>query len=358
MDTGVFNEDRYFDVFVEYAKADLRRHSDPDHRGESRARSRRAPPAADGLVPQYLVVGQRRARGPACRRLCANGIELDEPQYGRRTAGLAKARPSCCSPRTKPIPAGSIGTPTAPSYAKDGINDYVVHGDSGRRESANAPAPRPPAHYRLTVAAGETATVRLRLTDIAGCADVIDDEFDRIFERRARGSGRVLRDGDPRSDLSDDAKNVMRQSFGGLLWSKQFYHYVVKRLAERRSGQPAAARRTPQRPQPRMGTSLQRRRHLDARQVGVSVVRGLGPGVPLRAAGAGRFGLRQRAADADGARMVHASQRPAAGLRMGFRRRESAGACLGALARLQDREEAPRRRRPRISCSGSSTSCC
>ena len=92
-----------------------------------------------------------------------------------------------------------------------------------------------------------------------------------------------------------------------------------------------------ERAQPRMAPSLQRRRDLDARQVGVSLVRGLGPGLSLRCAGVGRSRFRQGATPAHDPRVVHASQRPTAGLRMGVRRRQSAGARLGGLARLQSR---------------------
>ncbi len=60
LDTGVFDENRYFDVFVEYAKADDGRHPDQDHGGEPRPRSRQSPPAAHDLVPQHLVVGRPR----------------------------------------------------------------------------------------------------------------------------------------------------------------------------------------------------------------------------------------------------------------------------------------------------------
>ena len=112
-----------------------------------------------------------------------------------------------------------------------------------------------------------------------------------------------------------------------------------------------------QRPQHDWDAPEQCRRHLDAGQVGVPVVRGLGPGVPLHSAGARRCRVRQGAARAADARVVHAPQRPAAGLRMGLRRRESAGACLGDLARVPDRSQAARRRRRhRSSSNASSTS--
>ena len=98
-------------------------------------------------------------------------------------------------------------------------------------------------------------------------------------------------------------------------------------------------------PQPRMGASQQRRHHLDAGQVGVPVVRRVGPRVPLHSARADRPGVRQGAARAAHARVVHASERADARLRVGVRRRQSAGARLGDLARVPDRSQAARRRR-------------
>ena len=65
IDTGVFDDDRYFDVFLEYAKGRSGRHPDPGHRPQPRARSRPAPPAPDALVPEHLVVERRDAEaGP------------------------------------------------------------------------------------------------------------------------------------------------------------------------------------------------------------------------------------------------------------------------------------------------------
>ena len=109
----------------------------------------------------------------------------------------------------------------------------------------------------------------------------------------------------------------MRQAFAGLLWTKQFYHYDVQRWLD---GDPAQPPPPPERldgPQPRVDAPLQRRRHLDARQVGVSVVRGVGPRVPLRPARARRPGLRQGAAHPAPARVVHAPERADPGLRVG-----------------------------------------
>ena len=130
-----------------------------------------------------------------------------------------------------------------------------------------------------------------------------------------------------------------------MIWSKQFFYYDVPRVAAGRRDADRAARAAPAGPQPRVGASQQRRHHLDAGQVGVSLVRRVGPGVPLDSAGADRPGVRQGAARAADARVVHAPERPAAGLRVGVRRRQPAGARVGDVARVPDRSQATRRRR-------------
>ena len=83
------------------------------------------------------------------------------------------------------------------------------------------------------------------------------------------------------AELTDDGRNVMRQAFAGMLWCKQYYHYVVDDWLNGDPRQPAAADERRDGPQPRLAPPLQRRRHLDARQVGVPVVRGVGSRVPL-----------------------------------------------------------------------------
>ena len=76
------------------------------------------------------------------------------------------------------------------------------------------------------------------------------------------------------------AANVARQAYAGLLWSKQFYHYVVKDWLDGDADQPPPPPSSPRRPQSRLAAPVQSRRHLDARQVGVPLVRRVGPGVP------------------------------------------------------------------------------
>ena len=100
LDTGAFDEDRYFDVFVEYAKAgpeDLLIRITVHNRGPESARLR---PAADAVVPQHLVMGRRRPQARAARS--GTGRHRSVPSRPREVrAGIATGRRSCCSPRTR-----------------------------------------------------------------------------------------------------------------------------------------------------------------------------------------------------------------------------------------------------------------
>ena len=213
LDTGVFDDDRYFDVFVEYAKAGPGRHPGADHGGQPGAGRGRAAPPADALVPQRL--------GVVDRRIQPGGRET-EPQAdrGSRRARArsrqpircwassscpAKARCRCSSPRTRRTTSGcSPGRPNASPYVKDGINDCVVQGNQDA-VNPDKQGTKVAAHYRLTIAPGQSATVRLRLTGQPLPARLARPEPPHPLRRGVRqdpgrpaaGGGRVLPLGDP-----------------------------------------------------------------------------------------------------------------------------------------------------------------
>ena len=148
----------------------------------------------------------------------------------------------------------------------------------------------------------------------------------------------------------------MRQGFAGMLWSKQFYHYVVKQWLEGDPGNP------PPPPERKNGRNHDWK-HLYNADVISMPDKWEYPWyaawdlafhcVPLALVDSG---FRQGTARPHAARVVHASQRTDSRLRVGFWRCESSGSRVGRMARLQDRQEAQRQRRPRHSWSASSTS--
>ena len=365
IDTGVFDDDRYFDVFVEYAKADAEDILIRDPASPTAARRRRRlhllPTVWFRNTWSWNGASRRSrvaARRPARRRL----IALDEPTL-RRSAGCTAKRgaASCCSPRTNQHAracsayAERSPTPRTPSIASSST------ARQRRGESRARPAPRPPPTTALTVAAGGD---RRR----SGCASPTGRRTPA--SRSAPASTRVF-DGAQR-EADEFYAHVMPADAVGrrsAAWRGRRSPACSGRSSstttscsdwlEGDPAQPPPPRRAPARPQPRVDAPVQRRRHLDAGQVGVPVVRRVGPGVPLRAAGAGRLRTSPRTSCSLLLRewyMHPNGQLPA--YEWAFGDVNPPVHAWAALARLQDRAEAARHGRSRRSSSASSRSCC
>ena len=236
LDTGVFDNDRYFDVFVEYAKGDVE-----DILIRVTATNHGAETAALRLLPTIWFRntwswGDGEAR-PELRQVSA-GIELKHPVLGKRWL-YCEGSPELLFTENETNVERLFGFKNQWPCVKDGINDYVVN----RRADAVAVVPmgtKAAAHYKLEISAGATVTLRLRLTDIdfSGVAEAAFPGFDQLFVARRNEADEFYRTVVPQ-DLSPDAQNVMRQSFAGMLWSKQFYHYELKRWLEGDPGNPS-----------------------------------------------------------------------------------------------------------------------
>ncbi len=228
MDTGVFDEDRYFDVEIEYAKAtpeDILIRINVTNRG---------PEAADlHLLPTIWFRNtwswQKGAPRPSLRQTKdvrnATAVQLCQPAYGHRWL-FCNGMPELLFTENETNSRRLYNYENGTRHAKDGINDYVVH---GLRDAVN-PAKsgtKAAAHYPLILGPGETKTIKLRLTDLEippENSDPCNGKFDATFDERKREADEFYDSVTPR-DLSQDAKSVMRQALGGLLWSKQFYYY-------------------------------------------------------------------------------------------------------------------------------------
>jgi len=237
LDTGVFNDDRYFDVFVEYAKADVE-----DILVRISAVNRGPEPAQLHLLPTIWFrnrwsSGENSDPKPSLRKGDSDSIttiEVDHFQLGPRWLHC-EGMPELLFTENEGNSQRLFGVPNASPYTKDGVNGYVVNGESGA-VNPDQIGTKAAANYSFIIEPGETATIRLRLTDkaITKTSQVFED-FERVFSERIREADEFYETVIP-SDLSPDAKAVMRQSFAGLLWSKQFYHYVIKEWLE---GDPA-----------------------------------------------------------------------------------------------------------------------
>jgi len=240
LDTGAFDGDRYFDVFVEYAKAtpeDLLIRITACNRGPETAGLHLLPTI---WFRNTWAWGDGRER-PSLAKTATGGnaavVEVSGTRYGRRWL-VCEGSPELIFTENETNNKKLFGVDNPTSFVKDGINDYVIQ---GVREAVNSEGrgTKASARYQRQIGPGEDMTIRLRLTDqepavsrqsaptlvLAG-AQAFGKAFEEAFARRVAEAdefyaGRVGR------ARSGDAAEVQRQAFAGLLWSKQFYHFDV-----------------------------------------------------------------------------------------------------------------------------------
>ncbi|MGD9906307.1 MAG: glucosidase [Vicinamibacterales bacterium] len=236
VDTGVFAESRYFDVQVEYAKGDtddiLIRVS-VTNRGPEDAALRLLPTVWFRNTWAWDPGGVK----PSLRAEGLHAIRLDEPTYGTRWL-YAEGADALLFTENDTNTARLYGVANA-GFVKDGINDAVVH---GRAEAVNPErrGTKAAADYALQVPAGGTRVVRLRLTDRGADrfpAGPFGPAFDQTFARRLQEADDFYAEVIPAA-LSADERAVMRQALAGVLWSKQYYHYVVRHWLQGDPAQP------------------------------------------------------------------------------------------------------------------------
>jgi hypothetical protein len=221
LDTGVFDQDRYFDVFVEYAKA-----SPEDLLVQITVHNRGPEPATLHVLPTLWFRNTWSWGGavprPELRQAGVGVIAASHPALGRRYLSCDGAA-ALLFTENETNTERLFGAPNRTPYVKDGIDGYIVH---GRREAVNPgqTGTKASAHYPLTVGAGASRTIRLRLQDTAPAAPF--GTFDATMQARRREADEFYASVIP-SSLSADAASVMRQALAGMLWSKQFYYYDV-----------------------------------------------------------------------------------------------------------------------------------
>src|ERR1700688_3719635 len=232
LDTGVFDEDRYFDVFVEYAKADV------EDILIKIAVTNRGPEAANLRVLPTIWFRNTWSWGNRARRLKLHQahpapnpvIELNLSPLNQTQSNArwlhCEGSPELLFTENETNARRLFGTENYSPFVKDGINDYIVHGvkDAVNPEQVGSKAA---AHYKMSLGSGETVVIRMRLADSDFEGKNAFDGFDNTFALRRLEADEFYATVIPQ-DLSADAQNVMRQGFAGMLWSKQFYHSAVK----------------------------------------------------------------------------------------------------------------------------------
>ncbi|MDQ2732147.1 MAG: glucosidase, partial [Armatimonadota bacterium] len=231
LDTGVFDEDRYFDVFVEYAKA-----SPEDVLIQVTAINRGPDEATIHLIPTIWFRnnwcwGYEKDR-PSLERIKPDepgaALHLEHRYYGSRWF-YADNVPEMLFTGNETNYERLNNAENSEPFLKDAFHEYIVggkvHAINGAEQGTKAAA-----HYTFSIPSGGTASVRLRLTDsgdlVRGKSGVGDD-FDGVFADRKREADEFYATVIP-AGLTADTGAIMRQALGGLLWSKQYYHYVVE----------------------------------------------------------------------------------------------------------------------------------
>ena len=239
LDTGIFAGDRYFDVLVEYAKA-----STDDILIRVSVTNRGPEPAALHLLPTLWFrntwAWDRGVKRPNLSRQAVGGeaacILVEHEGLGRPYRLHCEGNPPLLFTENETNYQRLYGMGNGHRFVKDCFHAYLVH---GRNDAVN-PAmegTKAAAHYRLEVPPGGQTTVRLRLRDGEPVGNPFGEGFDRIFAQRLREADEFYGHVVP-AQLRPDARDVMRQALGGMLWSKQFYHYDVRRWLEGDPTQP------------------------------------------------------------------------------------------------------------------------
>jgi hypothetical protein len=247
LDTGVFNDNRYFDVFVEYAK-----HSPEDILIQITIHNRGPEAAELHVLPTLWFRNewswQRASDRPTLEvamlpgssgkaAVPANAVKAIHPALGERYLYFYDGDSTLLFTENETNTQRIFGAPNRSPYVKDSINDYVVQGNAGAVNPAKK-GTKVAAHYRLTIDAGSSETLRIRLSDQSpSLATIVGEDFKDILSRCRSEADEFYRSITPNT-LSPDEALVMRQALAGMLWTKQFYHYDVDKWLEERGSDP------------------------------------------------------------------------------------------------------------------------
>ena len=240
LDTGIFDNDEYFDVFVEYAKAsveDLCVLITVINRGPDTAQLHVLPTAWFRNTWSWRPGASVRRCTPCRGQRLRQRLHSTSPTYGRRWLHCSDT-PRLLFTENETNVERLYGLPRGGRYFKDGINDAVVLGQLDR-VNPDQVGTRCSAWYLRDIPAGGRWEIRLRLCEKGPelPAGGLEGRLNRVFVERRREADDFYAGTIP-STLSPDAQSVARQAFAGLLWSKQYYHYVVKEWLEGDALQP------------------------------------------------------------------------------------------------------------------------
>ncbi|OGR80352.1 MAG: glucosidase [Elusimicrobia bacterium RIFCSPLOWO2_02_FULL_39_32] len=247
--TGLFNEDRYFDVSVEYAK------SSPEEICIRIQVTNRGPEEKTiHLLPTLWFRNtwswKENSNKPLLKAVGTKAnvkvIESEHLTLGKRWL-YCEGNPELLFTENETNFSRLYGTPNPSPYVKDGINETIVQGNKNA-VNPDRTGTKASAYYLINVAPQGTKTIQLVLTPQTKSRP-FGAAFKKTFELRQREADDFYKNLCP-YPMMEDMKNVQRQAFAGMLWTKQFYHYVLEDWLKGDPTQPAPA---PQRKNGRNG---------------------------------------------------------------------------------------------------------
>jgi hypothetical protein len=221
MDTGIFDEDRYFDVQIEYAKAgtdDMLIRIAVTNRGPERASLHLLPTLWFRNTWSWKSDGEH----PSMKRSGDTTIDIDHSWLGSYQFMFDGDRPMLFTENESNAKI-LWGLDNLQPFVKDAFHRRIIHNEIDAVNPAET-GTKACGWYLLDLAAGETATIRMRLAERSQPSTPVKD-IDGIFTRRIAEADEFYSFSP--SSLSEDGKRVQRQAFAGLLWSKQYYYFVV-----------------------------------------------------------------------------------------------------------------------------------
>ena len=228
IDTGVFADGRYFDVFVEYAKSsseDILIQISVVNRGPEEKTLHLLPTLWFRNTWSWNNSEDKPSLKWTQSNINFSVIEASHPTLGKRWLHSEHSEEILFTENETNSERLSEVSNLSP-YVKDGINDYVVRGQHSAVNPTQT-GTKASLHYLVKVGAGQTKTVRLRLSDYQDLAEPLGTNFETIFQNRQREADEFY-DRVSSPSLSKDRRNVQRQAFAGMLWSKQLYYYDVE----------------------------------------------------------------------------------------------------------------------------------
>jgi len=234
IDTGIFNENRYFDVLAEYAKNspdDILIRITVTNRGPETATLHLLPTLWFRNTWSWKTPHEGVLNKPQIRQENGNSLITSHESLGSFRLAIGSDPDGNLPPllfTENETNARRLWNSGAESpYGKDAFHEFVIRGRLDAVNPQNAGTKAAP-HYSLTIPAGGSQIVKLRLfPENAVAEQPLGATFDQILSARILEADEFYSSMDW-GKLTDDERNVVRQAFAGLLWSKQFYHYIVE----------------------------------------------------------------------------------------------------------------------------------